>query len=109
MSRNLFLPRCILLIPVFFIFSCHRTDRKMPVTMVDEEAELNTQISSLIEDELKIFEEGKDFSLDSDTLVSGPWLTKFYEKQNFSPAWRNRGVESDNADSLLAIINDAEA
>ena len=94
---------------IFIFASCHHPTKKMPVKLVDVKEDLNSQITDLISDELQAFEEEKDFFLDNDTLVTGKLLTKFYEKQNYTPAWKCRGEGSENADSLLSIIADAEA
>ncbi len=88
--------------------SCKRSHEKAPEIKAEKTENVNEEVSQIIRNQIDQFKEDSLLIIDSDTLVTGSWISVFFTKNNFQPVWTNRTMLSNTADSLLKFINNAE-
>ncbi len=88
--------------------SCKRSHEKAPEIKAEKTENVNEEVSQIIRNQIDQFKEDSLLIIDSDTLVTGSWISGFFTKNNFQPVWTNRTTLSNTADSLLKFINNAE-
>ncbi|MFY9310121.1 MAG: L,D-transpeptidase family protein [Bacteroidia bacterium] len=79
-----------------------------PVVLVTKPERINEEVSDLLKQQLNDFDTAQTLVIASDSLLATKYIVEFYEKNNFTVTWSDKGKYNKPGDSLFTIIKNAE-
>lgn len=92
------------------ILGCSKCGEEEPVkeVLVEKPEMVNEEISKLLTEKLSVADTSKKLFLAKDSLEATKFIVEFYKKNKFFPAWTNKGELNEPADSLIALLHQAD-
>ncbi len=98
------------LLIILLIVGCSKCsqDTEKPVVLVTKPERINEEVSDLLKQQLNDFDTAQTLVIASDSLLATKYIVEFYEKNNFTVTWSDKGKYNKPGDSLFTIIKNAE-
>ncbi len=99
-----------LLVVSLCITSCNKCSQEKvkPVVLVAKPERINEEVSELIKQQLEDIDTTKTLVIENDSLLAIKFILEFYEKNDFTVIWSDKGKYNQPGDSLFSIIKNAE-
>ena len=98
------------LLIILLIVGCSKCsqDTEKPVVLVTKPERINEEVSDLLKQQLNDFDTAQTLVIARDSLLATKYIVEFYEKNNFTVTWSDKGKYNKPGDSLFTIIKNAE-
>lgn len=98
---------CLLIIG-FYCSSCKRPHEKAPEVTVEKIETVNEDVVNIIQNQIEQFKVDSLLIIDSDTMITGPWISSLFSNNNFQPIWTDKSMATNTGDSLINFIENIE-
>lgn len=98
------------LLIILLVVGCSKCsqDTEKPVVLVTKPERINEEVSDLLKQQLNDFDTAQTLVIARDSLLATKYIVEFYEKNNFTVTWSDKGKYNKPGDSLFTIIKNAE-
>lgn len=98
---------CLLIIG-FYCSSCKRPHEKAPEVTVEKIETVNEDVVNIIQNQIEQFKVDSLLIIDSDTMITGPWISSLFSNNNFQLILTDKSMTTNTGDSLINFIENIE-
>jgi len=99
-----------LLLFTFILVACNKCSEEKPkeIVLVEKPEMVNEEVQKLISEKLIDVDTSSILIIEKDSLFATKFVSDFYTKRKFAVAFTNKGILTNQGDTLLDVIKNAE-